>query len=102
MQKKTAKITIMNKSTRARSINQIFGIDESLFQTQKIRPTVKAKIFVNYNKTVYFAPNKSNGQNPSQLIFIPCINCGNDNKKIITKEYMDLLDYCREKYLNNN
>lgn len=78
MRKKTAKITIMNKSTRARSINQIFGIDESLFQTQKIRPTVKAKIFVNYNKTVYFAPNKSNGQNPSQLIFIPCINCGND------------------------
>ena len=32
---------------------------------------------------------------------LDCIKCGNENKKIITKEYMDLLDYCREKYLNN-
>lgn len=78
MRKKTTKITIKSKPARARSINQIFGIDESLFQIQKTRPLMKAKIFVGYNKIVYFDPNRTDGQNPSQLIFIPCLNCGND------------------------
>lgn len=33
---------------------------------------------------------------------LDCIKCGNENKRTIAKEYMELLDYCREKYAFND